>query len=70
MASHMIPWTAEIWDTFWDEVIHQFEKEGNLDMVQKLHGMKTQFEIEVDQDEIRRILKKPPTFLSTPDNHD
>ena len=58
MASHMIPWTVEIWETFWEEVINAFEKEANLDMLTKLHGMKTQFEMEVDQDQIKKILGK------------
>uniref|UniRef100_A0A6M3M2X1 Uncharacterized protein n=1 Tax=viral metagenome TaxID=1070528 RepID=A0A6M3M2X1_9ZZZZ len=58
MASHIVPWTVVIWENFWEEVIHVFEKEANLDMVQRLHSMKTQFEMEVDKDELDRILKR------------
>ena len=58
MASHIVPWTVLVWENFWEEVIHDVEKEGNLDMVQRLHAMKTQFEMEVDKDELDKILKR------------
>jgi len=58
VASHIIPWTVEIWKCFWEEIINAFEKEANLDMLQRLHAMKQQFEMEVDKDALDKILKK------------